>query len=966
MQYINTRNNYNTETRYNMEGSKETILVKDESVVSIYLDPLAKDYDGLSLVANSFADDICLVSGERPNITTKAEELSGNVVIIGSIGNHHLIDTLTKEGKVDVSEIKDKWECYKIQVIEQPAEGIDKAIVVVGSDKRGTIYGVYQISELIGVSPWVYWADVAPVKRNPLVLLDEALNKTSKEPSVKYRGFFMNDEWPSLGSWVMNKFGGFNEEFYEKVFELLLRLKGNYLWPAMWSAMFSENGKSSNIANAKLAHTYGVVMGTSHHEAMFRAGEEWQKMYQTYGASNEWNFATNEEAITKFWEDGLKRNKDFDSVITLGMRGECDSELGGGIKDNIELLKRIIRTQKELLRKYDRLDTPQVLILYKEVEKFWYGTDEVRGLKDWDVLDDVIIMRAEDNFGNLRTLPEPEVRDRTSGYGMYYHFDYHGGPRSYEWVNVMPLEKTWEQMSMAYDYGIRSIWIVNVGDLKPMEFPLTYFLDLAYDFEAFGTKQVNKTKQYTVQWVQKQFGGVVGEEIIQGIAEVLAEYTRMNGKRKPETVTPTTYHIKHYNEAKEVLKKAIALEEKANKYYDLMPEQYKDAYYQLVLYPTVASVNVTKMQIYAAFNGYYFQFNSVLANQYEMLVKEAIRIDMDMQDYYNNTMASGKWQGIMSSAHVGYENWDATGWHYPEVSSITPMTSAYMLVDVEGVEEAYTEGMAALPIFTNLKKESYEIMISNKGDTAFDYKIDTTADWILLEKKNGCVTEGMSIHVSLDWDKIEKDTLGSLTITGANQVVTIKVEAKVFDVSHLPKMTFVSTENVVSIEAEHTSCLVSNSKASWAVIKNYGRTLSSMKLYPTTNSFVSIDEAPYLEYTIYLEEAGEYVLTMYFAPTNPLIRGTSLRYAVMFDEEDTIIKNSLSENFVAGDCNNENWSRGVMDNIHIMTTTHQLTAGLHTLRFYALDAGLVLQKLVVSKGELIQSYFGPKESYYRE
>lgn len=277
------------------------------------------------------------------------------------------------------------------------------------------MYGLYHISELIGVSPWVYWGDVAPEKRSNLVISENKLKVTSKEPSVKYRGIFLNDEWPSMGTWATNKFGGFNEELYDKVFELILRLKGNYLWPAMWSTTFSEDGKSIPIANAQLADKYGIVMGTSHHEPMFRAGLEWQNVYKNYGTSNLWDFSENKDAITKFWEDGVLRNKDYENLVTLGMRGESDSPLKGGMEENINLLKDVITTQKKLLEKHDFGDTPKVLTIYKEVEEYWNGSNTVEGLKDWDELDDVTIMFADDNFGNVRTLPTQEERDREVG-----------------------------------------------------------------------------------------------------------------------------------------------------------------------------------------------------------------------------------------------------------------------------------------------------------------------------------------------------------------------------------------------------------------------------------------------------------------------------------------------------------------------------------------------------------------------
>ena len=958
-------NNREREEIYKMEELDAIALVKEGASAWFYVDSKGKDYDGLSLIAKSFAKDVNTITGITPTITSDINQLKNTVLVAGSIGNNVLIDTLIAESRIDVSAIINKWECYQIKVIDHPTEKIDRAVIIVGSDKRGTIYGIYHISELIGVSPWVYWGDVVPVKQQELIIPVAKLEKIAREPSVKYRGIFLNDEWPSLGTWCTNKFGGFNEDLYVNVFELILRLKGNYLWPAMWSAIFSENGKSSNIANAKLADAYGIVMGTSHHEGLYRAGEEWQKDYLNYGKSNEWNFAVNREAITKFWEDAVIRNKDFENLITLGMRGERDSALGGSLQDNINLLKDIITTQKALLKKYGNADAPQILTLYKEVEKFWYGTEEVTGLKDWEVLNDVTIMLAEDNFGNLRTLPAKEERNRKAGWGMYYHFDYHGGPVSYEWINTSPIEKTWEQMSMAYDYGVREVWIVNVGDLKPAEFNMSYFLDLAYDFDTWGTKGKNKTKEYTLKWVQQQFGKAVGMDgdIIKGIAKVISDYARMNGNRKPEVLTPTIYSNIYEKEAQTMLEQAISLEMDAKKYEAMMPASLKDAYYQLVYYPAVASANVVKMHIYAGLNHRYYALKSVLANQYAKLVEEAITTDEGMQKYYNDTLSSGKWQGIMSSPHIGYVNWNADGWKYPEYYIVDPLSEACMIVDIEGVEPGYRSGTAKLPVFTNLLQENYAITISNGGKAEFEFTAEASEDWIRLDNNKGLVVDGKSINVTVNWDKVLTTSNGMITITGAKQTVHIEVTAEVVDVSSLPEKTFVGKNNIISIEAEHTVDKKAKEEAEWKVIENYGRTLSSLKMYPTTVSFQNVQAAPYLEYSIYVAEDTNYILTLYTAPSNNLLKGSRLKYAVSFDGEEPDIADSLHKNFIAGDYNNEEWCNGVLDNIHTSTTSHRLITGTHLLRIYGLDAGLVIQKLVLSKDKLPDTYLGPKESY---
>lgn len=939
-------------------------LARNGIAAKIAIDPRGTDYPGLSLVAKVFAEDIEMVSGIRPVIETDPGRISGTAVIAGSIGQNSLIDQLVADGRINPAGILGKRETYLIQAVDHPAEGIDRALVIAGSDKRGTIYGIFHISELIGVSPWVYWGDVKPEKRLELTLPEETLSFTSKEPSVRYRGIFLNDEWPSLGSWLNAAFGGFNEDFYDKVFTLILRLKGNFMWPAMWSAIFSEEGKEDKLSNVRLADAYGIVMGTSHHEPMFRAGEEWQKIYKRYGESNEWDFTHNEEAITRFWEDGVIRNKGYESLITVGMRGEKDSTLGGGIAENIDLLKRIITTQKQILQKHGLADAPQVLTLYKEVEKFWYGTEKVAGLKEWDALDDVTVMLAEDNFGNVRTLPDPGERDRKAGWGMYYHVDYHGGPTSYEWVQTTPLEKIWEQMSMAYDYGVRDIWILNVGDLKPMELAISYFLDLAYDFEAWGTEGINKTMAYKREWAAQQFGRSVDQASVNEIASILSDYTRMNGIRKPEALLPTTYSTIYDGEARRMLARADALQKKAEMYYQTMPEDARDAYYQLVYYPAAASANVVKMQIYAGFNKRYHALGSVLANRYADLIEETITIDKQMQEYYNNTLSDGKWQGMMSSPHVGYVRWNSEGWQYPWAQRVAPKTGAAMMVIVDDDEEGYTSGTASLPPFDNLTKRCRTITLANCGDQAFDYALDLSHDWICAEAPTGTILDGKTLRVWVDWDKVTSSQKGEVTVRGAGQTVSIAIDARVIDTAGLPEMTFIGVNGMVAIEAEHTASRTCVSGVSWKTITNYGRTLSAVKMFPTDRSFKAGEETPCLEYAVYLDESGDYTLTAQTAPTNNLSVHSRVKYGVSFDDGEMVAADSLPPQFIAGDPHNPAWCKGVLDNCHLSATQHRLEKGYHVLRFHGLDAGLVLQRLVMTKNNSSTSYLGPEESFF--
>ena len=866
--------------------SDQVTIADTAQCLTLYVDGKAKDSEGIQLVAKSFAEDVALVSesGQKPQICTENPKTDGVMLIAGSVGNNELIDSLAAQRKIDVSDITGKRECYRIQVVEQPTKDIKTAIVVAGSDKRGTIYGIYHISEMMGVSPWVYWGDAAPEKKSTITLSSKELNVTSKEPSVKYRGIFLNDEAPSLTGWVKEKFGNYNEDFYELVYQLILRCKGNYLWPAMWSNSFSEDGKQAPEANAELADKYGIIMGTSHHEPMCRAGVEWQRSYKKYGSSNAWDFSQNEQAITDFWKGGIERNKSYENVYTLGMRGEADSALSGSVAENIELLKKVIMTQKNILKENALSEAPQVLTVYKEVEDYWYGTDKVSGLKDWSELNNVTIMLCDDNFGNMRTLPTGNDINRPGGWGMYYHFDYHGGPTSYEWVNTVELSKVWEQMTMAYDHGIDDIWIVNVGDLKPMEMNISYFLDLAYDYEAWGENGEDKIEQYRKQWVRQQFGKSMSEDTVDEITSLLKEYTWLNGSCKPEVLYNGTYSVTNYNEAENVLTRIQAMIEKAERVKKEIPASLQAAYYQLVYYPVAASANVGEMQIYSGFNNRYYELGSTAANVYAKLVKKTIARDKELQDEYNNNMpgVGNKWKNMMSSPHVGYVTWNSEGWSYPEVKYTAPEgDGAAMLVELENDSNVYSKGKCALDDFHDISQESQRIRLLCGEGSAFHYEVQTSDDWITVSKKSGYVTTIDSLDVSIDWSRVSEDKTGTIVIKADDNTVSIAVTAKCHNIQNLEEKTYVYANGYASMLAGNYSRLVSGKDgASFRTIENYGKMGQSIKAFPTTVSFAEdVKQAPYAEYQVQVPKAGKYKLTVYTAPSNNIDRTqVSLRW----------------------------------------------------------------------------------------
>ena len=541
---------------------------------------------------------------------------------------------------------------------------------------------------------------------------------------------------------------GPNENCYQHIFELLIRMKANYLWPAMWGNSFSDEGKEFKLANVVLADAYGVCMGTSHHEACCRAGVEWQRVYKSYGTSNVWDYDKNSEAIYKFWKDGIKRNGNYENTITMGMRGEGDSALSGNVQQNIDRLKTIISDQNEIINNFiadnpdsKAKDALKIYIPYSENEEFFYGPDDgsIEGLNVWEGMDDVTIMLTDDNYGNVRSLPEEKVRYREAGWGMYYHLDAHVGTGAYEWVSSTQLEHIWDQLTMTYDYNVRNIWVINAGDVKPLEMELNYAMDLAYDMDKWG--QYNTAKEYRKQWLQKQLGGKSNcpDDVAEGVADCVADFLKISTYRKPEHVKSTLYSNINYNEAQNVLNLCEETIQEADYYYEnyFKGTLWDDAYYQIVYYQAVATANVTRMQIFQSLNDFYAKQNSSLANIYADLIDKCIEYDKELTDYYNNNMSDGKWKKMMSSPHVGFIHWDSEDWSYPQPTRINMSGEPKMLVSVSGDAKAYETGKVNLPTFTNTVKQRYAVTLSNGGSGDYSFTVGTLAEWINITDKEG-------------------------------------------------------------------------------------------------------------------------------------------------------------------------------------------------------------------------------------
>ena len=966
---------------------KEFKLI-DAKVAGFVIEDTA--FEGVRRIAQKVIGDIETVCGQKADLSSLP--VGETIILAGTWGKSPLLEQLVARDNLSLEALEGKREVYTIQIVESPFEHTESALVIAGSDKRGTIYGLFHLSELIGVTPYTYWGDVVAktYKRiilregatreevqtaafNETLLIGEDISYTSKEPSVKYRGFFINDEWPCFGNWTFSHFGGFTAEMYDKIFEFLLRLKGNYLWPAMWTSSFALDGPG--LANAELADLYGVVIGNSHHEPCLRASEEWD-IYKGKDApyGTEWNYAINREGLLNYWADGLKRSGKYESLITIGMRGERDSSMLGEdstLKENIDLLKDIIVEQRKLIRKYvdsDLSKVPQLLALYKEVEGYFYGDEKTPGLKDWEELEGVTFMLCEDNFGNMRTLPPAEKRNREGGWGMYYHFDYHGGPISYEWVNSTPLTKVWEQMSMAYEYGVKEVWIVNVGDLKFNEFPLGYFMTLAYDFERWGTQAPNTTGLYTEEWMRRQFGKFVSKEMIKELCEVVQEYTSLNSLRRPEALNAEIYHPAHFNEAERMLYRAERLHQKADKLLESMPSDCKAAYESMIYYPAAASANLLEMHLAAGINQLYAKQGRPVANEWAKRIEACIQKDRRLAKTFADQF-EGKWRGMEKAHHIGFTNWNDQDYRYPIRCIVEPADEPRLVVLKKGETQTYTSSyfasMLEVDDFLSFGCEKVILEIINGGKGSLDWHIDTECEWLNLSKVSGSVTEEEQIQISILEDKMlkEKDEV-LFTIQAGQEKVFVKVAACKRGTQRIPQGTFMPKDGVVTIEAEHYTKKVDQKAGRYIRLEGYGRYLSGMKPFPVTMTFTE-ENAPSLTYSFWVEENASYILEVQTSPSNPVVNQGALCFGLQVGDGENQVVNTIPEGYRSGDPYEMQWAQGVLDNIHKTCVEVKLEKGLNTLTLRAVDAPLVLERLLIYqiKDTPKASYLGPEESW---
>ncbi|MBZ4191986.1 glycosyl hydrolase 115 family protein [Niabella beijingensis] len=824
-------------------GSNDFPIVTATGVASIFVE--ASEDTLIHKTAALLQKDIEKVTGKTPRLVDKIDA-SNNVIIIGTVGRMTGVRQLMKNNRIDASVLKGKWEAFKLQNIRKPFRGVQNALIIIGSDRRGAAYGVVELSRQMGVSPWYWWADVPVRKQKEVYFKNGVYNYPS--PSVKYRGIFINDEAPAFSGWTKEKFGGFNHKMYEHLFELLLRLKANYLWPAMWGNAFNDD----DTLNPVLAHRWGIVMGTSHHEPMLRAQTEWKR----YG-KGAWDYERNEKGLQSFWKKGIENMRGHESILTIGMRGDGDEPMT--TRTATALLERIVKDQRKIVEEVTgkpASETPQLWALYKEVQDYYD-----KGMR---VPDDVTLLLCDDNWGNIRRLPDLNAEPRKGGYGIYYHFDYVGGPRNYKWINTNNIARVWEQMHLAYEHNARQVWIVNVGDLKPMELPTSFFLDYAWNVDNWNEDNLSG---YYLKWATQQFGGIYAKEI----ARILATYAQYASRRKPELLDAKSYSITNYNEANRVAEAWNLLQKKAEEINARIPQEQKSAFYQLVLYPVKAYGNLQHMYTALAWNDYYAKRNNLLANKYAGEAIQFYKNDSLITVAYHQ-LNNGKWNHMMSQKHIGY-----TSWQEPAVQKMP---------EVRYVKEGSVRNAESTVLST--PPASPGIAGDDKGPAFY-----------------------------------EKD--GYVSITASN---------------------FTRKKEQPGI--------------AWKLIPGIGREGDGITTFPVTRNISRLSKnKPQLQYDFYTSGKGNVKLNIYTSPTlNYTDSENGLQYAISIDDGEPQI---VSINKFKVD--SHPWARTVSDNINITDTDHRIDKeGKHTLKYWMISPGVVLQKLVVDMGGLKQSYLGPPET----
>lgn len=610
------------------------------------------DKDDWNVVRNAarlFASDVNLVTEKEITLQNDLPT-EGDIVLIGTIGKSKWIDQLAADKKINVSAIKNGWEQFIITTLEHPFKGVDKALVIAGSDRRGTAYGVFSVSEAIGVSPWYWWADVPVVHQDKLFV---KAGYTSETPSIKYRGIFINDEDWGMKPWSEKNFekelGDIGPKTYAKVCELILRLKGNMLAPAMHTCTGPFYSYSDS---KKVADEYGIMITTSHCEPLLfnnASLKEWDS-----SRDGDWNYKENRETIYNKLDNRVKEASPYENIYTLAMRGLHDAGMRGNLSDQekVQVLAQAIRDQREILTRHiDRpiQDIPQIFIPYKEaLDLYELGLE---------VPDDVTLVWVDDNYGYIKRLSNPEEQKRSGRAGVYYHTSYLGAPHDYLWLNTTPPVLMYEELKKAYDTGADRYWLLNVGDIKPMELATSTFFEMAWDFDRFNYDNVNKHQAALL-------GKIFGSQYIREFQDLLDEYYRLAWSRKPEfmgwerewdepereKLQDTDFSFENHNDARHRIADYRELSDKSAALWKQLPETYRPAFFEMFAYPAMASYQMNRKFLMAQLNHELLKKNDIAGANWAALESQTAYDSIQALNKIYNTQLDGKWNYMMDIA----------------------------------------------------------------------------------------------------------------------------------------------------------------------------------------------------------------------------------------------------------------------------------------------------------------------------
>ncbi|KAH8597581.1 hypothetical protein B0O99DRAFT_684893 [Bisporella sp. PMI_857] len=945
------------------------------------------DFPGVKIAGKTLTEDFGRVTKSEASAFIVTYDAAGGVdsrseiaIVIGSLEKSGLIQKLVAAGQVDVNAVRGKWESFCITVVERPIciKGCKKALVIAGSDKRGTIFGTYTLSEQIGVSPWYWWADVPPKYHKDIYALPVTFS--SKEPSVKHRGIFINDEAPALTGFVLEKFGNYGKKFHIKVFELLLRLKANFMWPAMWPG-YPNPGSSfftDDPENQKTADEYGIVISTSHHEPMQRATNEWFED----NPDGSWSWLENKQKISQFFDEGLKRAKGRESYLTMGMRGEYDKSMK--TDDPAGVVRDVIKTQRSLVKElYGCEDAvPQLLALYKEVQEYWDAGN-------LDVPDDVTLLFADDNFGTLRRLPSGREVDRPGGAGIYYHFEYVGHPRSYKWLNSNSLGKTWHQLREAHRRNAKQIWVFNVGDIKPMEVPLSLAMALAWDINSV---QADSFLQFFETLAEREFG----DEVAGPVAAAWHEYERLTSLRRHEHIEADSYSVLHYNEANTILSRWEALLSSVEDLYSTkISESSKPAFFQLLLHPIKASTIYTSLRIHLALNQHYALQRRTSANKAFNAVLSLFSADFALSQEFHSLL-NGKWNHIMRQTHYGYrETWHApsrdmiSGLCYVQAGQDSNPLVGQMGVAVEGhagvrpgvcneeSDRTHPSRRDLVPGVTLGAMTPYGpkerwLEVFSRGSIALNWTASSPYEWIKLSKTEGHLVPGEDdarILITVDWDAVpagfNEEVLIDVRSTGGNY----GPYGDDFEQIHLPIINrhikapfegFVEADGHISVHAAGQPV-----PAPYYHLPEVGRSEAGSVSLDPSNPLPDVSELPFLTYNIYtFTPTTNAVLDLQFNMTLDYDPARCMEYDVQIDDSEVTTHRLVQEPNTKGGLP-IGWKDAVRDCVWKRRhDSGELKDGEHVVKLRLRHENVLLEKVVLDLGGVKESYLGPPPSRY--